>query len=230
MLFQIFRYSIAVQLVCDHNKKFISVHAGLPGSCHDSYVFKRMRISQEPEKYFDTNQYLLADSAYASGKYIIPAYRGGSNTNKETNNQFNYYLAQSSVRIEHAIGVLKGRWASLREMWSQLQTPQDMNVLIKWIICCIILHNLLADIKENLEELFEDDIPEICLLDFNQSSYSVQGIWEVIRPITLQYFNEHWGKSSFPFFKGFFWEGRARWAAQVLFLLTCICLAYFFGL
>lgn len=43
-----YRHSIAVQLVCNNNKKFIFLHAGLPGSCHDSYFFIKMQISQKP--------------------------------------------------------------------------------------------------------------------------------------------------------------------------------------
>ncbi|KNZ57691.1 hypothetical protein VP01_2098g1 [Puccinia sorghi] len=32
---------------------------------HDnSYVFSNMQIAQQPEKFFDQNQFLLADSAY----------------------------------------------------------------------------------------------------------------------------------------------------------------------
>ena len=68
------RYSVSVQLVCDHNKKFIAYHAGFPGSCHDSYVFQHMIIHQDPQSHFDSQQYLLADSAYASGQYVVPAF------------------------------------------------------------------------------------------------------------------------------------------------------------
>ncbi|KNZ62672.1 hypothetical protein VP01_12383g1, partial [Puccinia sorghi] len=58
------RYSISLTLVCDVNKKFTSYLAGCPESCHDSYVFQNMQIPQQPEKFFDQNQFLLADSAY----------------------------------------------------------------------------------------------------------------------------------------------------------------------
>ncbi|KNZ46191.1 uncharacterized protein VP01_7484g1, partial [Puccinia sorghi] len=51
-------------LVCDVNKKFTSYLAGYPGSCHNSYVFSNIKIAQHPEKFFDQNQFLLADSAH----------------------------------------------------------------------------------------------------------------------------------------------------------------------
>ncbi|KNZ47995.1 hypothetical protein VP01_5990g2 [Puccinia sorghi] len=123
-------YSISLTLVCDVNKKFTSYLAGYPGSCHNSYVLSNMQISQQPEKFFDKNQFLLADSAYTSDWFTLPAYKGKELLDHQ-NVDFNYHLAQSQVRIEHAIGILK-----------------EMKDTIKWIISCVILHNLLADLKD----------------------------------------------------------------------------------
>ena len=87
--------------------KFIAFHAGYPGSCHDSYVFQRMKISQNPLNYFDNDQYLLGDSAYASGPYVIPAFCGAALEDTDKT-KFNYHFAKSHVQIENAIGILKG--------------------------------------------------------------------------------------------------------------------------
>ena len=35
-----------------------------------------------------------------------------------------------------------------------------MKGTIKWIISCIILHNLLANLKDQWNDLYEEDIPE----------------------------------------------------------------------
>ncbi|POV95016.1 hypothetical protein PSHT_15882 [Puccinia striiformis] len=134
------RYSISLTLVCDINKKFVSYLAGYPGSCHDSYVFSNMRIAQQPNRFFDRNQYLLADSAYTSDRYTVPAYKGKELLESQ-NVDFNYRLAQSRVRIKHAIGILKGRFSSLRKIRCQLRTRNEMKGTIKWIITCIVLHN-----------------------------------------------------------------------------------------
>jgi hypothetical protein len=172
--------------VCDANKKFIAIHAGLPGSCHDSYVFQRMKISQDPAQYFDENQYLLADSAYANGKYIIPAFCTSQlETSEKT--QFNCYLAQSRVRIEHAIDILKGHWASLREMRNQLQNENDIKFFICWFICCVLLHNLIAEIKDEWEELFNEHSPEPPI-PITSSDITSNGMRETILPITLSLF------------------------------------------
>jgi hypothetical protein len=92
-----------------------------------------MQLAQQPGQFFDQNQFLLANSAYPSNQYTIPAYKGANLLIPE-NVDFNYHLAQSRVRIEHAIGILKGRFASLREMRSQIRNHHEMKAAIKWII------------------------------------------------------------------------------------------------
>ncbi|KNZ57955.1 hypothetical protein VP01_2031g2, partial [Puccinia sorghi] len=98
-------------------KKFTSDVAGYPGSCHNSYVFSNMQIAQKPEKFFDQNQFLLEDSAYASDWFTLPAYKG-----------------------------------------KELLDHQNMKDTIKWIISCVV-HNLLVDLKDQWNELYEEDEP-----------------------------------------------------------------------
>ena len=74
-----------------------------------------MKIAQDPEKFFNQNQFLLADSAYTSNQYTLSAYKGKYLLERQ-NVDFNYRLAQSCVRIEHAIGILKGRFSSFQEI------------------------------------------------------------------------------------------------------------------
>ncbi|PLW22447.1 hypothetical protein PCASD_11644 [Puccinia coronata f. sp. avenae] len=181
------RYSISLTLVCDVNKKFISYLAGYPGSCHDCYVFSNMQLAQQPEQFFDQNQFLLADSAYPSNQYTIPAYKGADLLIPE-NVDFNYHLAQSRVRIEHAIGILKGRFASLREMRSQIRNRHEMKEAIKWIISCVVLHNLLADLKDQWNKLYEEEEPEPAPPVGQENEDSNDGLRGVLRPITLSHF------------------------------------------
>ncbi|CAH7689103.1 hypothetical protein PPACK8108_LOCUS24172 [Phakopsora pachyrhizi] len=70
-------------------------------------------------------------------------------------------VQRQKLRNEHTIGILKGRWASLREMRNQIRSPQEMEYLTQWVSACIVLHNLLAKIGDKWEELFsEEDAPE----------------------------------------------------------------------
>ena len=171
------------------NKKFTSYLAGYPGSCHDSYVFSNMHIAQQPEKFFDHNQFLLADSAYTSDRFTLPAYKGKELLNAQ-NVDFNYHLAQSRVRIEHAIGILKGQFSSLREMRTQIRNRQEMKDTIKWIISCVILHNLLADLKDEWDELYREEEPDAAPAVDEDVDDSDDGIRGILRPITLAHFQQ----------------------------------------
>ncbi|POW02539.1 hypothetical protein PSHT_12080 [Puccinia striiformis] len=155
------RYSISVTLICDVNKKFISYLAGYPGSCHDAYVFSNMKVAQQPQQYFDRNQFLLADSAYSSDQYVIPAYKGKELLVRDNVN-FNYYLAQSRISI-------RGKAA------------------VKWIISCLILHNLLADLKDQWNELYEDEIPDPPP-EINDDNNATDGLRGRMQHITLAHF------------------------------------------
>jgi hypothetical protein len=117
-----------------------------------------MQLAQQPGQFFNQNQFLLADSAYPSNQYTIPAYKG-SNLLIPENVDFNYHLAQLRVRIEHAIGILKGQFSSLREMRSQIRKHHEMKAVIKWIISCVVLHNLLADLKDQWNKLYKEEEP-----------------------------------------------------------------------
>lgn len=54
------------------------------------------------------------------------------------------------VRSEHFYGSLKGWFQSLQEMRFQIQNQQDLNFANMWMCCCLILHNLILEIKEDL--------------------------------------------------------------------------------
>ncbi|KNZ52479.1 hypothetical protein VP01_3560g6 [Puccinia sorghi] len=127
------KYSISLTLVCDVNKKLTSYLASYPGSCHNSYVFSNMQIAQQPEKFFDQNQFLLADSAYKSDWFTLPAYKGKELLYHQ-NVDFNYHLARSQVRIDIPL--------------TQIRNQKEMKDTIKWIISCVVLHNLLSDLKD----------------------------------------------------------------------------------
>jgi hypothetical protein len=97
-------------------------------------------------------QYLLADSVYALSMNCIPAYKSPE-ANIPINTKFNYCIAKAQVRNKHTIGILKGRWASIRELRLALQTKRDMQNIIQWVNACVTLHNMLAKLGDAWEEM-----------------------------------------------------------------------------
>ncbi|GJJ77634.1 nuclease HARBI1 [Entomortierella parvispora] len=141
------RYSVNAQIVCNMDREIIAVHVGCPGSSSDSKVFSRMDQYKLPEDHFSPGQFLISDSAYGATTFCVPAYKSPEADHPD-NTAFNYYLACSRVRNEHCIGVLKGRWQSLKEMRHQLQNDRSMRQLCFWVLSCSVLHNMLAKLGD----------------------------------------------------------------------------------
>ena len=60
---------------------------------------------------------------------------------------FNHHLSRIRISSEHAIGLLKGRFQSLRELHIQINSQNQFDFAIIWIRVCFILHNFIIDIE-----------------------------------------------------------------------------------
>ena len=104
---------------------------------------------------FKSGQYLLADSAYQLSQTVIPAYKAPA-AYERSNAEFNFRLAKSRVRNEHTIGILKSRFASLKELRLHLYQKSHMLPYIKWIYSCMILHNMLSKLDDSWDSINAD--------------------------------------------------------------------------
>ncbi|KAL2635806.1 hypothetical protein R1flu_007285 [Riccia fluitans] len=127
----------------------------MPGSCHDvtylrqSSLWKRMH-SQQQHLLFDRGQYLLDDLGYTSGERLVAAFRNAGDDKDKTD--FNTCIAHVQIANEHCIGILKSRWHSLKEVWTQLKNGAENQYLVRWVRCCILLHNFLNRQKDDWTE------------------------------------------------------------------------------
>ena len=112
-------YGFNLQAICDWNGKFIWMYMGHTASAHDSTAFKSTDIYRNSSTYFDPEEYILADKAYALERHVITSYE--EPTSRETENTaenaaFNKQFSTARVKIAHAFGVLKARWPTLRNI------------------------------------------------------------------------------------------------------------------
>ena len=64
-----------------------------------------------------------------------------------------------------------------------------MKASIKWIISCVVLHNLLADLKDQWNKLYKEEEPELAPpVGQEYDNTSNDGLRGVLRPITLSHF------------------------------------------
>jgi DDE superfamily endonuclease len=144
-------YSLNMQVVVNQDKRIIGYFLGTSGSWHDARVFKRMGLSVTPEKFFKEGEYLIGDSAYTSSKHMVIPFKGPDAKPPE-NTRFNNLLAQTRVRNEHAIGLMKNRWGSLKEIRTTVNKPKDMRRACRWVMACVVLHNMMQVFRDSWEE------------------------------------------------------------------------------
>eukprot|EP00644_Phytophthora_capsici_P000100 jgi/Phyca11/99824/e_gw1.4.719.1 len=154
------RYSVNAQVVCDDRRRIIVFYSGWPGSSADSTVYREMMLAQDRHKplFFSRGQYLIADSAYPADRThntIVPSYK--KNQAGIDNEAFNTCVAHVRVVNEHTIGVLKGRWSSLRELRIQIKVKEDLERVLRWMHACVVLHNWLISFGDEWGSSDEDE-------------------------------------------------------------------------
>ncbi|KIK74655.1 hypothetical protein PAXRUDRAFT_157970, partial [Paxillus rubicundulus Ve08.2h10] len=52
------------------------------------------------------------------------------------------------VHVEHAFAALKGCFQSLQELCHPIQNEKELQYVIHWADCCLILHNMIIQFEE----------------------------------------------------------------------------------
>lgn len=141
------RYAMDLLAVCDSRRMFTYMLSGWPNSQHDARVFASSALNRRSTEFFDDNQYVLADSAYACCDHLIPPYKNPAAL-KLVNKRFNRKLSSIRIDIEHAFGMLKGRWNSLTGLRLCLYNEQQYEYMVQWITACVVLHNILLTLSD----------------------------------------------------------------------------------
>ncbi|KNZ55538.1 hypothetical protein VP01_2654g3 [Puccinia sorghi] len=58
-----------------------------------------------------------------------------------------------TIRMSISITILHSH--HFCELWTQMKNHKEMKDTIKWIISCVVLHNLLANLKDKWNEIYE---------------------------------------------------------------------------
>jgi hypothetical protein len=151
-------YAVQMLVVCDDTTRINYYHCGWPGSVHDNRVWKTCRMGRKPDQYFARNEYLLGDSAFQTGPHIVPAFKSTSGQLMDPNEAaFNKLLSSPRVRSEHCIGVLKGRFAWLKDIRILIASADDARKIVDYVRATVILHNLLIGAPREDEWLVHDE-------------------------------------------------------------------------
>ena len=122
-------------------------------------VGKKSQQFKDAVKYFSGGQFIITDAGYALSEIVCTPYRQPYASRPE-NELFNHLFSSARTCIERVNGILKGRWASLRGIRTQLNSDKDYQHICEHILVCLILHNLMIDLREDEWEEGDEDEEE----------------------------------------------------------------------
>ena len=148
-----------------HNLLIVDYSLGHTGSVHDAWAFRSTRTYKNHETIFAPGEWMWADSAYPPETWSVAPFKKPVNGQLTADQRmFNYWVSRAShtqpsniqleshclqirIRVEHAIGLLKGTFQSLKEIRIQLVDARRHMIIIMWARVCIVLHNLIIRIE-----------------------------------------------------------------------------------
>lgn len=169
-------HSIQTMAICDHKRRIRYVETGYFGSSHDMRVLAESDMGKNPSKYCVGNEYVLGDGGYSPTNYLVPVSKKPRNgTTADDDQQFNTYISQMRIKIEHAFGILKARFQSLKQLRLKIKSKDDVVYASGWIRVCIALNNFLIDREsDSFTAILEKQFAEKERLELQQLEDGVQ--------------------------------------------------------
>ncbi|KIJ28342.1 hypothetical protein M422DRAFT_140947, partial [Sphaerobolus stellatus SS14] len=111
-----------------------------------STAFQESCAFKEHDTLFQQGEWLWVDSAYPVETWCVTPYKRPA-ADIEENKAYSYWVSRVRIHSEHAIGLLKGRFQSLKGLRQQIKDECDHCLALQWIRTCLILHTLIHDIE-----------------------------------------------------------------------------------
>lgn len=167
-------YSTVMQAAVDHSLQFRDVVVGWPGSVGDNRVFMNSELGRSHETWLSTfpervvavnntdtqalPMFLLGDSAYANSKYMVTTYELNQITQSQSARRCNKALSGIRYQVEHAFGVLKGRFRLLMKPIASATNNFAFVPVLVVAVCSV--HNFLISERDLYTENTDDILRE----------------------------------------------------------------------
>lgn len=160
-------YGFNVLFWVDHHGSIIRVMCNWPASASDQAIFDASTFAQQPYNYLKKNEeFIFTDLGFKREVFSVPPYKGAE-ARIEHNALFNhaqrvgrvkvfvnallFCIVVTETQVEHANGVIKARFASLKSIPIDIRSADDMPRCSSWITACVILHNILISLRDQFE-------------------------------------------------------------------------------
>jgi len=94
-----------------------------------------------PGEHFSDGELLLGDNEMHYSDVVMGPHKG-QREQTVTNKNCDWQLAHHHVISEHTFGILKGRWASLKELRIPTGSEADFISAMEWVLALCVLHNV----------------------------------------------------------------------------------------
>ena len=146
-------HSIVLMAVVDDQCRFMDICVGWPGSVHDSRVFKnsplgmKLTSPQFREQTLPDDSHIIGDAAFQLSTYLLTPFRdnqirarGEGEPTPEQKKYYNYKLSGARAVVEHAFGLLKGRFRRLDYL--ETKSIEKANRIVG---SACVLHNMCGE-------------------------------------------------------------------------------------
>uniref|UniRef100_A0A131YY73 Nuclease HARBI1 n=1 Tax=Rhipicephalus appendiculatus TaxID=34631 RepID=A0A131YY73_RHIAP len=146
-------YALNAMITCDADLWILDVNPCFPGSCHDSWVWRRNQLRRDLESELRPGECLLGDSGYPLEPWLLIPVPGRPASGTP---ESNYNKAHTTMRnvVERCIGVLKSRFRCLQRYRTLLYNPDRAATIVG---ACAALHNIALAAHEPVLEGDDDD-------------------------------------------------------------------------
>jgi hypothetical protein len=159
-------YTLNAMILCDDRRRVRAYLAGNPGTCHDERALKQMQIANHPEDFLSDREYGIGDSAFDPRRWMVPAYKKPARHPMPREHEvLNEKMKKPRVISEHVNGILKNRFRILNKLPFVVKDKATMRETIKYIDACIILHNLLVGIRDDVPDEWLHEIERLSDID-----------------------------------------------------------------
>lgn len=134
-------FSMGATAVCNHRGFFTYFHTGYYATTLNTATYRRSALCKSKATFFSGEDYLLADASYAVTSTVIPRYKGVS-AESEDAKIFNKRHEDARIKIEHAIGMLKGKFRCLNSIRINSDCKDNLHQAGLMALACVILHNI----------------------------------------------------------------------------------------
>ncbi|KAG0415003.1 hypothetical protein HPB47_007808 [Ixodes persulcatus] len=127
-------------MVCDADMRILAFDPSMPGSTHDSFVWRRSWVRQEcvAGRLLEDGEYLLGDEAYPLEPWLLSPVPGRPSLDSPAGR---YNIAHASTRavVERCIRLLKSRFRCLQRPRTLFHHPKIAGTIAA---ACAVLHNV----------------------------------------------------------------------------------------